>query len=274
MTNAQQRILTALAGIPLVLAISFAGGWPFVVLVGAASALAQREFYGLAEEAGVRPFVAAGILAGVVLVASPLAPALLLVVAIIGTGILLSLPFALSHDRPLTDVSVTLTGIVYPALLLTGATALRSGAGLAFTDREAFWIIVAILVLVWAADSFAYFVGKSFGRRALAPRVSPKKTWEGSLGGALGALLFAVILKVSVLGFLAWGHVVALAIICGGISQIGDLAESRLKRSVNAKDSGSLLPGHGGMLDRLDALLFAAPLAYLYFVLVAGTWLR
>ena len=98
----------------------------------------------------------------------------------------------------------------------------------------------------------------------MAPELSPKKTWEGAVGGAMGAVLVAIALRVTILGALPWIHLVVIAVICGVVSQIGDLAESKIKRSVGAKDSGTLLPGHGGMLDRLDALILAAPLVFAY----------
>ncbi|MDX1546847.1 MAG: phosphatidate cytidylyltransferase, partial [Rhodothermales bacterium] len=141
--------------------------------------------------------------------------------------------------------------------------------GGALVDDAAFALTLTVFLLIWATDTFAYYVGKNLGRHKLAPLISPKKTWEGAVGGAVGALLVAVVLKLTLLAFLAWPHVVAMALICGIVSQIGDLAESRLKRSVGAKDSGTLLPGHGGLLDRFDALLLAVPLVYLYLAYVA-----
>ncbi|HMB91293.1 MAG TPA: phosphatidate cytidylyltransferase, partial [Rhodothermales bacterium] len=116
----------------------------------------------------------------------------------------------------------------------------------------------------------AYYTGKSIGKTPLAPSISPKKTWEGAIGGGIGAVLAAVVLKLTLLGFLAWPHVIVMALICGVVSQVGDLMESRIKRSVGAKDSGTLLPGHGGMLDRFDAMILAVPLVFLYLRYGAG----
>jgi phosphatidate cytidylyltransferase len=116
----------------------------------------------------------------------------------------------------------------------------------------------------------AYYVGKTFGRHSLAPSISPNKTWEGTLGGLGAALTVGVLLKVSLLDLLSWPHVAALIAIGGGVSQLGDLLESKLKRSVEVDDSSALLPGHGGMLDRFDAMAVAAPLIVLYLHLVAG----
>lgn len=272
MSNALQRILTALVAIPLVLFVTYAGGWIFALMVLVAAVVAQHEFYALARNGGARPFVAAGLVAGGAAVLAPIADLAVVVAGASIVGVVLALPFVLEREKPLLDLSVTLGGVFYPSLMLATATALRSGRGLEVMEMDAFWLVVTVLVMVWASDSFAYFAGRAFGRHPLAPAVSPKKTWEGTAGGAAGALVAGIILKILVLGFLSWFDVGVLAIICGGISQIGDLAESRLKRSVGVKDSGTLLPGHGGMLDRLDALIVAIPLSYLYLVLVGRIW--
>lgn len=273
MSNTLQRVLTAVIAVPLVVAITYAGGWFFALLVAAAAVLAQHEFYAIASKAGAKPYTIAGLVAGACAVLIPMAPLFLIATVAIGIGIILALPFTLERDQPALDASVTLAGVFYPALLLTTALALRLAEGLDMGDREGFWLIVTVLVMVWASDTMAYFAGRSMGRRPLAPAVSPKKTWEGTIGGAVGALIAGILLRMLVLDFLSWVDVFVLAIICGGISQIGDLAESRLKRSVDVKDSGTLLPGHGGMLDRLDALIIAVPLSYLYLVFAGRIWL-
>jgi phosphatidate cytidylyltransferase len=137
-------------------------------------------------------------------------------------------------------------------------------------DFDAFILTVVLFLIGWATDTFAYYVGRSIGKRPLAPAVSPKKTWEGAIGGTLGALLAGVLLKLSILPFINWVHVLVLTLIVAVVGQLGDLAESRMKRAAGVKDSGRLLPGHGGMLDRFDALILAAPAAYLYLRYVAG----
>jgi phosphatidate cytidylyltransferase len=129
--------------------------------------------------------------------------------------------------------------------------------------------MATILMCVWGADTLAYAIGRFAGRTPLMPRVSPKKTWEGSGGGLFGAVAVAAACKLWLIPALTWLDVAALGAICGGISQLGDLAESLLKRSVDVKDSGSWIPGHGGMLDRLDAAAVAVPLSFLYLHYVA-----
>ena len=129
---------------------------------------------------------------------------------------------------------------------------------------------MTLIVLIWVADTAAYYTGKSMGRHHLAPTISPKKTWEGSIGGVLGAFLAAAAVKLFVLEFLGWLDVGALALIGGAWSQVGDLVESTFKRAAGVKDSASILPGHGGILDRFDSLIVAAPLYYLYLSYVMG----
>jgi phosphatidate cytidylyltransferase len=177
-------------------------------------------------------------------------------------------PF-LPGEKPLERLSGTVFGAVYPAALLAFLTDLRLGEGAGIGDLEAFYLTLTVFLLIWATDTLAYYTGKAIGRHKLAPAVSPKKTWEGSIGGAMGAIAVAVALKFTLIGFLAWPHVVVLALICGIISQLGDLAESRFKRAAGVKDSGTILPGHGGVLDRFDAMILAVPLVFLYLVYVA-----
>ena len=132
-------------------------------------------------------------------------------------------------------------------------------------------LLLLLFLLVWGSDSFALWVGKAIGKTPLAPISSPKKTWEGAIGGALGALLIAAILKLTIIHSLTWGDVVVVSTIIDIVGILGDLCESLLKRGTGVKDSGGLLPGHGGVLDRIDSVLFAAPALYYYFHFVIAT---
>ncbi|MDX1430242.1 MAG: phosphatidate cytidylyltransferase, partial [Rhodothermales bacterium] len=172
--------------------------------------------------------------------------------------------------NPLQSVSMTLFGIAYPTLMLTYLVDIRSGAEAAVGPSGAFWLTLTVFVLVWVSDTAAYYVGRAFGRRKLAPTISPNKTWEGSAAGGVAAIAAAVGLGMTALPFLPPAHCIAVGIICGVVGQLGDLAESRIKREVGVKDSGTILPGHGGILDRFDALTIAAPLTYFYLFYVAG----
>jgi phosphatidate cytidylyltransferase len=143
-------------------------------------------------------------------------------------------------------------------------------AGLAMVSLPAL-AVLGVLVLVWVADSGAYFVGRAWGRRKLAPLISPGKTWEGAAGGIIGALAYAIICG-QFLGPLAWTPFLGAAALTAALSIVGDLFESAAKRQANVKDSGALLPGHGGILDRIDSATATLPLAALLVPLMKGSW--
>ena len=270
MSDLSIRILTALIAAPVVLGLTFLGGWPFGVLVLGCALLAQYEVYHLMELGGLQPYKRVGLALGALLALRPFFAPLLLV-AVVGVLLLVGLgPFHRKEQRPLANLSTTLFGVVYPTAFFAFLLDLRLARGPAVGNLEAFYLTLTLFLLIWATDTFAYFTGKNLGRHKLAPTISPKKTWEGSVGGALGALAVAAVLKLTLLGFVAWPHLIAVALLCGTVSQLGDLAESKMKRSVGAKDSGTLLPGHGGFLDRFDAMILAAPLVYLYLRYGAG----
>ena len=160
-------------------------------------------------------------------------------------------------------MAFTVFGIVYAGLLLTTVAALKRDGGPNGGD-----LVMFVLAVVWAGDTGAYFAGRFLGKRKLYPAVSPKKTWAGAVGGLLGSFAAGAAMKVGRLdGIFNWGDVVLLTIPGAALAQAGDLAESLLKRSVGVKDSGSILPGHGGILDRIDAVLFFAPYVLVYMQL-------
>lgn len=262
------RVLTALVGAPIAVGLAYVGGWPFALLLLFGATVAQQELYGLLERGGVYPHRIEGGVIGALLAVRALVPGAVPLAIAAGIGLILASPFRQHEGVALPNLAATALGVLYPATFLTYLIELRQG-GPALADLDAFVLTLSTFLLIWATDTFAYVAGRTWGRRPLAPAISPKKTWEGAIGGAAAALLVAAVLKGLFLDFLAWPHVVALALICGVVSQLGDLAESRLKRSVGAKDSGRLLPGHGGMLDRFDAMTVAAPLVYLYMAHVA-----
>ncbi len=233
-----------------------------------------REFYALAACRGLAPQRVLGMLAAVVV--------LLLSAAVAidpssvtdrlfacGVAALLLLPFVMfvcelyrKQAEPLANIGATLLGVFYVALpcaLLLHLPAI----GAATPDP---WVLIAYICIVWSNDVFAYLVGMAFGRRPLFPRLSPKKSWEGFFGGLAGAVAAGAV-AACLLGAptAAW---CGLALVASTTSVLGDLAESMLKRSAGVKDSGALIPGHGGMLDRFDALLLSAPFVFVYMLFV------
>jgi len=271
LSNNLLRILTGLVGIPVVIGLTYLGGVPFLALVAVLALLAQLEMYHLLRAAGTAPLVVPGlVLGGLVLLQSIYPPAFGLALALLILGLAYS-PFvrtgASAEQAPVAgpvSMAATLFGVIYPTALLSSLVEIRSGAGDLGDDMDAFALTVATLILVWTTDTLAYFIGRSIGKRPFAPSISPKKTWEGTIGGAVSAIAVGVLLKFTLLASLGWIHVIAISMICGVLGQLGDLAESKMKRSAGVKDSGALLPGHGGMLDRFDSMILVAPAVYLY----------
>ncbi len=168
------------------------------------------------------------------------------------------------HSNPFTNISFTLAGFVYvtmPFCFFHGLGFLTAGGDYSFH------LPLAFLLMLWANDTGAYLFGRKLGKRKLFERHSPKKTWEGFLGGVFISILVAFILSLFFTESQAWVWA-GMAVLISCFGTLGDLVESMLKRSLNTKDSGGLLPGHGGLLDRFDGLLLAAPLVYAYLYLL------
>ena len=249
------RVLTALLLIPLVVVVNFhAPGWLVGAVFTLVALLCLREFFDIATRLRLQPFRVVGYGAAAVLILAHELPHPAFFVTVVAVLLVLSLQPGRSLDRSFGSVSATLLGLVY----IGGPFALaREIHGL-----NPHWLFF-VLVSNWVGDSAAYFVGRAIGRRRLTPRISPNKTWEGTLASAfLGTAAGVTYLSYAQLNVpLLEAVLLGLAVNVAG--QLGDLAESGLKRSAGVKDSGSLLPGHGGILDRLDGLLFAIPAAYL-----------
>lgn len=270
MTEATQRVITSVIAAPIAVGLAYLGGWPFGALVLLIALVAQQELYVMTEAVDAPAHRIVGGLLGGVLAIGALWPAAATVALALTIGLVVASPFLFEREHLISGLAATLLGAVFPAALLGFLTALREARGPDVQSLEAFFLVLTTFLLVWATDIFAYYTGKSLGRRSLAPTISPNKTWEGTIGGVTAALVIAIGCKLVLLPMLAWLDVIALAAIGGGISQLGDLAESAMKRSSGVKDSSTLIPGHGGVFDRFDSMTVAAPLIYLYLRHVAG----
>lgn len=261
-TIIKQRILTGVVLLPLLILFIYLASEPFfILLVSVATLLALREFYAMALPSSRRLEQTLAVLSGTALV--PLIwlerPALFA-----GALVLLVLFFAilfLLRFRDLTTVTQQLAlmffGFFYAPLLLGHLGLLRALPN----GRE--WVFL-VLLLVMASDTAAYFTGVNLGRRKLYPAISPNKSVEGALGGLAGSLAGAFLARAWFFPALEIADCLFLGLGLGILAQLGDLFESMLKRSFGVKDSGTLIPGHGGILDRLDSLLFAFAPAYYY----------
>ena len=276
LSNLAQRILFALAAIPVVIGAVWYGDWALASVLAIASALAAWEFYRIAERLGTRPMARVGIAIAAALplgiharylglpvdaVLSPTVAAVLVVVlfsaVIFARGV---------SGRPLESVSLTVFGILYTGGLLSFGYALRYHP-YAIGRVAGTALLVLALALVWISDTAAYVVGRSMGKRKLMPSVSPGKTVAGAVGAlatsaiASWALVEFVLVPQAQLG-LRIAHAILFGIAISTAVQLGDLAESLIKREAGVKDSSQIIPGHGGVLDRIDGMLFALPVAY------------
>ena len=266
-----KRILTALVALPILLFTVWSSSpYYFVTLTAIAVLLALGEFYSLAAKARCKPQTVTGFGAALVIIASFIFEEPLLAIgALIGLTIA-SLIVAVVRAGELKDslasVSATVFGVVYVALLAGCLAGVRmipdSRFGITHLSSKALTMFFAIVMLT---DTGAYYTGRTIGRHKLAPRISPGKTIEGAVGGFVMAAVAGYLSKLAFFPEIPTAHCLILGAIIGVVGQIGDLAESLLKRGSNVKDSGNLLPGHGGMLDRIDSILFSAPVLYYYF---------
>jgi phosphatidate cytidylyltransferase len=258
---------TALVALPVIVAALLLGPpWLGVAIVVLALAVGLAEFFTLLRARGIRPMRHVGVLLCAALFLDVVTPGWL-PVPFVPLGALLLLTFTLSRGTDLESVSAaaaTLLGAVYLGALGGTIAALRLLAPV----EEGGWRLVLLLGILVFADSFAFFVGHALGRRRLAPVVSPGKSVEGALGGLLGGVAGAFAVRQLGLPELAAWHTAGLGLAVAAMGIVGDLDESLLKRWAGVKDSGTLFPGHGGMLDRLDSLLFGAPVLYYYFEFV------
>ncbi|TFB10802.1 phosphatidate cytidylyltransferase [Candidatus Marinimicrobia bacterium MT.SAG.3] len=261
-----KRILVSLIGGPVILGSIYLGGVYFFIVVTIISLLCQLEFYNIAEQKNVKIYKYLGLLAGFALLClyylnkeEYFLPAILSI-----SLMFFILELFSGRETPMLNMSLSVAGIIYPTLLIGTLYPLRQLNNV--RDIPGLNLIIAILAGVWLCDTAAYYIGKNIGKHKLLPRVSPNKTWEGSAAGFIASLTAIASLKYY--GFLGDSFttvdVIMLSLFTGVGGQLGDLFESLIKRDAGVKDSGFLLPGHGGFLDRFDALIFAAPLAYLY----------
>ena len=271
------RVLSALVALPvLYAAVRYLPLFLFAGLVAVVVLLAQLEFYrlvlGPAAPAGAwsarYPTMALGAAFGVGVVVMAYHQAWdtalpFLITALVMTMGGATLWFGKDLHFALTDVALAVFGVWYVAWLLGHLVVLR---GLRGGD----WLVLFVLWVTWIGDSAAYYVGRAVGRTPLAPRVSPKKTRAGAVGGVVGSAVAALVAATWFLDELSWLEAVGLGLGGGLAGMIGDLVESMFKRSAGVKDSGGLIPAHGGLLDKVDGLLFTVPLFYYYLVWVKG----
>jgi phosphatidate cytidylyltransferase len=265
-SNLALRLLTAAVFAPLILYSLYLGPWwGFPLIAAIACGLGASELFAMV--APRHPLLRIyGVLASLVvfgLIAMPAAQEWLPLAMI--TLTCLGLALGLHAPEPVEQAAVrmgwTVAGPLYMGALFGALAALFA------REHGGSWVVLA-LVCGFFSDTAGYFVGRRFGKRPLAPLVSPKKTVEGAIGGLAGGMAGGVLAHFTILPVLPLGHAIVLSLVATAFGQMGDLSESLIKRSVGVKDSGTLLPGHGGILDRSDAMLFSVAIVWLYVTLL------
>jgi phosphatidate cytidylyltransferase len=252
-----KRAITAILLIAVAMYLVFwASNWLFLVAACSMGLLCYWEYSDIVSAHGIPRSRIFGITAGLLILIWPEE-------ALISLTVLaaLALATALSHEDlrgVLPQVSCAFFGVLYTFAPWRYATLLR--------NESRHWLFFG-LALNWAGDTAAYYVGRGLGKHQLAPVVSPKKSWEGATGSVLGSIIFGSLYMGYFAPWVPWWHTAAIAVAGNIAGQFGDLAESAMKRGAGMKDSGHMLPGHGGMLDRVDSTLFALPVVYVLSIL-------
>ena len=261
-----KRWLTGLSALPiLILWLGWGGPLMFALLIVIVCILALREYFFMAFSRNSKdiypPLAILGYTTGLSIICAAYSNSAAFILAIIAINFLLCAFLLLQRyktDPSIVDaVAMQIQGMVYIPVLIAGLIRIRN------TDAGVLWIFF-LLSVVFAGDIGAYYTGSYLGCHKLCPLVSPNKTIEGSIGGLCANMLIGGVIKAMFLQSLPWVTCMVMFLLIGTAGQIGDLYESALKRSAQIKDSGTLLPGHGGMLDRIDALLFASPVALIF----------
>jgi len=270
------RAITGFFFVIVMVGSTLLGPHTFDIFYLALSSLCLFEFYKLIKQNNIEPLLILGLVTGIVLYAvftilaidnsDPPRNHFLLALVPCFAAIFIQELFRKSLS-PFTNIAYTMFGLLYTIIPFCFFN------GLAYLDNYTgfnFHIPLAFLIMLWSNDTGAYLSGRFFGRTKLFERHSPKKTWEGFIGGVLIAALAGYILS-NFYKELSWDKWVIMAVLIGCFGTLGDLVESMFKRSINIKDSGGILPGHGGLLDRFDGLLLSAPIVYAYLYLITNS---
>jgi phosphatidate cytidylyltransferase len=273
------RILTALVLAPVFLWVLYLGNIPFLAFMFILILLALWEFHRIAEEGGYATQGGTGILAGACVALSMvfpgIHPAVPFPMQAPALALMLALLFLVFREMARKDkglsmlrLAMSLTGIlliVWPLGYFALLRELRGNSGA--TMNAGFYASLFLVVLIWTQDTAAYAMGRAFGKHRLAPAISPKKSWEGAVGGLLAGVLMSLAFReLFMKDLFGRGEILVIAALLGALAQVSDLTESLMKRCFGVKDSSSLLPGHGGILDRFDSFLLTAPFLYFYMI--------
>jgi phosphatidate cytidylyltransferase len=261
----QQRLISAAIGLPIFIIIVWLGNPWFALLLAIIAILGSIEFYRMTSHNKIRPIAYFGVAISFLIIISPYYPNFITKPCILTFAIIISLIWLLfqsSKEGAFNNWAWIMAGILYIGWTISYWAELRN------LEHGREWMLCSILT-VMASDTGAFFVGKTWGKHYLAPTISPKKTWEGAIGGLLCSIIASIILGIVFSLPLNYWGLVLLGFIISTLAQLGDLVESLLKRNTSVKDSGNLIPGHGGILDRIDSFIFTGVAVY-YCAIIAS----
>lgn len=267
--NAAVRIIVSIIAIPLIIGICYLGGYYFLAFTLGIGLISFYEFSILAKNKDAYVNKVLGFLMTAFLIINsyfdffPFHYSVLI-------GILFLLLYELFRDKSsaIINLGTTLLGIFYIGLFSSTLIGIREMySGFSYEYENGGLLIISMMITIWMCDSAAYFLGTAFGKHRLFPRVSPKKSWEGAVAGFIFSIATMIFMKTVLVDFITMNQAITIGIIVGSFGQLGDLIESLIKRDANVKDSSDIIPGHGGILDRFDSLLYSSPIVFLYFSL-------
>lgn len=271
LANTSIRIIVSVIAIPALLLMAYFGGVYFLSFVLIIAGISFYEFAVMAKKKDANVMVYPGVIAVIFLIINQyrffFSQFNFLIAAFL---FLLIIELFRNYGSAILNLGATLLGIFYFGLFGSSLIGIREFyPNIDGLYKNGGLLIISIFASIWICDSAAFFGGTAFGKHKLFPRVSPKKSWEGAVFGFVFAIMAMIIAKYFLLDFLSFKDSIAIGFITGSFGQIGDLSESLLKRDAGVKDSSGLIPGHGGIFDRFDSLLFSAPLIYLYLMYLA-----
>ncbi|GBD86810.1 phosphatidate cytidylyltransferase [bacterium BMS3Abin03] len=262
--NTTKRVLVSIIAIPAIVLASYFGKIYFLAFVVGIGMIAYFEFAKLVENKKINSNITLGLLAVLVIIINQYFRLIEFYYFTIILIILLTIvELFRNKSSAIANLGATLLGVFYIGLFSSTILMIREY----YTGENYIYggyLIISIFASIWVCDSAAFFGGTALGKHKLLPRVSPKKSWEGAVFGLLFAVITIVICKLIILDFLNWKDIIVIGLIIGTIGQVGDLIESLFKRDADVKDSSDIIPGHGGIFDRFDSLLYTSPVVLLY----------
>ncbi len=264
--NTTTRIIVSIIAIPLIIGASLLGGIPFLIFTLGIALISFWEFSEMVKKKEAYPNFILGAFVISLIILNVYFEFMELYVLVLCAAIIILITELFRNKVSATiNIGVTLLGIFYLGLFSSSILLIReifSQSELIYSEGG--YLIISIMIAIWICDSAAFFIGSAIGKHKLFPRVSPNKSWEGAIAGFVFAVISMIASKALFLDVLTLTDAIIIGTIVGSIGQIGDLVESLVKRDAGVKDSSSIIPGHGGIFDRFDSLLFTAPAVYIY----------